>query len=143
MNRHASPLIRSLSWGCLMLCAIAVACKDDDPCDPGQIERNSACYPPAKGGNSAAGGSGGASEAGEGGGSGAATDTPFGSPCADTVGSSDCAGNAPVCADLSPLGQTIMCTQTDCSTGEAHAGVCPSGFTCFAVPGYPSVCVNG
>ena len=130
--------------------SLAVGCKDDDPCDPDQIERNSQCYPPpaaAGTAGKAAGTAGGADSAGgaadAGGGAAPALDTPVGSPCQDTTASSDCGGEAPVCADLSPLGQGVMCTQIDCAEGEANAGACPSGFTCFAVSGYPSVCIKG
>ena len=134
-----------------LLCLGALAsCKDDDPCDPDQIEKNTQCYPlPAAAGtapSSTSGADAGGTDAGgaaEMGGGAAALDTPVGSPCQDTMESSDCGGQAPVCADLSPLGQKVMCTQTDCAEGEANAGACPSGFTCFAVPGYPSVCIQG
>jgi hypothetical protein len=140
----------------LMLALLGLAglasCKDDDPCDPDQIAKNSQCYPlPAAAGtagtapSSAGGADGGGTDAGgaaEMGGAASAIDTTVGTPCQDTMESSDCGGAAPVCADLSPLGQTVMCTQTDCAEGEANAGACPSGFTCFAVPGYPSVCIK-
>ena len=147
--------LQKLGWaqglilGVLGLCGLAVGCKDDDPCDPGQIVKNTQCYPaPAAGGDSSSGGADtGGTDAGgapdtAGGAPGSALETPFGTPCADTTASSDCGGDAPKCADLSPLGQSIMCTQSDCSAGEANAGVCPSGFKCFAVPGYPSVCIK-
>ena len=123
------------------LCTVT-ACVDDDPCDPGQVVKLGQCYPAATaGGSSSSGGSdmAGAPEATAGG--GASTST-FGSACEDSTDSSDCTGDAPVCADLSPLGQDIMCTQLHCADGEANAGVCPSGFMCFAVPGYPSVCIK-
>jgi len=130
--------------GALGLCALVVACKDDDPCDPGQIVQNTQCYPAP--GNGGAPGTGGAESGGEpdvaGGGSSSVAETPFGTPCQDTTGSSDCAGIAPICGDLTKLGQTVMCTQINCSAGEANAGVCPAGFTCFAFPGYPSVCTK-
>jgi hypothetical protein len=128
----------------LGLCGMAVACNDDEPCDPGQVVRNTQCYPaPASGGET---GSGGAQSGGEAGvASGApssAAETPFGTTCHDTADSADCAGVAPICADLTKLGQTVMCTQINCAAGEANAGVCPAGFTCFAFPGYPSVCTK-
>jgi len=124
------------------------ACKDDDPCDPGETERYGQCYPaPAvagSGGNPASGAAGadvgGAADSAAG---ATSVETPFGTECHDAPGSADCGGEAPVCADLSPLGQGVYCTQIDCSEGEANAGVCPTGFTCFAVPGYPSVCIQG
>jgi hypothetical protein len=139
----------------ISLCGIGAAtgCKDDDPCDPGQIEHNSQCYPaPSSGGGGSAGSAGsvtsdaaGAETSGGGdpGPGSEGLETPFGNECADTTGSTDCGGAAPVCADLAPLGQSTFCTQIDCAEGEANAGVCPDGFTCFAVPGYPSVCING
>jgi len=41
----------------LGLCAMLVGCKDDDPCDPGQIVQNTQCYPaPANGGAPGTGG---------------------------------------------------------------------------------------
>ncbi len=125
-------------------------CKDDDPCDPGQVERYGQCYPaPAQGAGGSAGSStdgqagsglGGAEDGAAG---SPAVDTPFGTDCQDQEGSSDCGGEAPVCADLTPLGQSVYCTQIDCAEGEANAGVCPADFTCFAVSGYPSVCIKG
>lgn len=143
------PLILAL----LGLCGLVAGCKDDDPCDPDQTEKNTQCYPPpAAAGtagtapSSAGGADAGGTDAGgapEMGGAAPALDTPVGTPCEDTMASSDCGGEAPVCADLSPLGQPVMCTQRDCAEGEANAGACPSGFTCFAVAGYPSVCIKG
>jgi hypothetical protein len=129
-------------------------CKDDDPCDAGEVERYGQCYPaPSSSGGSAGSGAGGSaaggmagadsSDPGEGAAGAAAVDTPFGTECQDGAASSDCGGAAPVCADLSPLGQSQFCTQIDCAEGEANAGVCPEGFTCFAVSGYPSVCIKG
>jgi hypothetical protein len=135
----------------LYLCGLAGGCKDDDPCDRGQIEKYGQCYPAPAGGGT--GGAGSSASAGTGaedqggatdvelGGSGPTLETPFGSACEDSTGSTDCGGDAPVCADLSPLGQAVMCTQIDCADGEANAGICPEGFTCFAVPSYPSVCI--
>lgn len=125
-------------------------CKDDDPCDPDQIERYGQCYPAP---GPSTGGSGGSASSGmagaetvdpdEGAAGSAAIDTPFGTECHDGTGSSDCGGQAPICADLTPLGQSQYCTQLDCAEGEANAGACPEGFTCFAVSGYPSVCIKG
>lgn len=126
-------------------------CKDDDPCDAGETERYGQCYPvPQAGGGSAGSGSSGLAGAemggrdeGQAGADAAPVDTPFGTECQDDKDSSDCGGAAPVCADLSPLGQSRYCTQINCSEGEANAGVCPEGFTCFAVSGYPSICIKG
>jgi hypothetical protein len=151
MNLQKFALPPGLLLGLLCLSGLASGCIDDDPCDPGQIERSGQCYaPPApSSGGSAAGGSaateagaGGAADAAAGAPGGTALDTPFGSACEDTTSSSDCGGTAPVCADLSPLGQTIMCTQIDCADGEANAGICPDGFQCLVVAGYPSVCIK-
>jgi hypothetical protein len=140
MKQRKFGLARNVILSALPLCCLLAGCKDDDPCDPGQIVKNSQCYPaPAMVGD-AGGAEGGADAAA--GASGAAVDTPFGTPCTDTTASSDCAGLAPVCADLTPLGQSVMCTQINCASGEANAGVCPSTFNCFAPPGYPSVCIK-
>lgn len=148
MNRSSI----SLGQAAVLLCAIGLvgACKDDDPCDPDQTEQNGQCYPAAP---PAAGGSGGSQTSGDAGASlggtaeseagAGAVETPFGTACEDKTDSSDCGGDAPVCADLTPLGQSVYCTQIDCAEGEANAGVCPDGFTCFAVTGYPSVCIKG
>ena len=153
MNLQTFAPSQSLILALLGICGLVAGCKDDDPCDPEQIEMHSQCYPPAASGGTAGSAASAASGTDAGGadaggaaetvGGGAPTlETPIGSPCEDTTASSDCGGEAPVCADLTPLGQTVMCTQTDCAEGEANAGVCPSGFTCFAVPGYPSVCIK-
>jgi hypothetical protein len=143
---RSPALLRALLGGLGLL----AGCTDDDPCDPGQIERYGLCYPAPTDGNGGSGGSsasgmagaevGGAAESAAGAG---AVDTPFGSDCQDETDSSDCGGDAPVCANLTPLGQSVYCTQIDCAEGEEHAGVCPAGFTCFAVSGYPSVCIKG
>lgn len=148
MKLQVLALSQALMLGWLGLGSLATGCKDDDPCDPGQEERATQCYPIATAGTGGAGGSaasaggtdaGGADDAAAG---APALDTPFGTPCEDTVAFSDCAGDAPICADLQQLGQSVMCTQVNCAEGEANAGVCPGGFTCFAVPGYPSVCIK-
>jgi len=144
MKLQKLGLAPGLILGALGLCALAAGCKDDDPCDPGQIVRDGQCYPaPAVGGETGLGGAdaGGQPDAASGAGS-VTVDTPFGSACKDSTDSSDCGGIAPICADLTKLGQSMMCTQIDCSPGEANAGVCPSGFRCFAFPGYPSVCTK-
>ena len=147
MNLHQGGLTRGLILSALGFCTLLAGCKDDDPCDPGQIVKNTQCYPApvAMGGSSGDGGGTAVGDAGApdaAGGEPSATAVAFGMPCADTTASSDCGGDAPVCADLTPLGQSIMCTQVNCSPGEANADVCPSGFNCFAVPGYPSVCIK-
>ena len=156
MKLRKFVLTPGLLLGLLGLCGTNAGCKDDDPCDPGQIEKNGQCYPAPASGGTASGegggaGAGGAADNGEADGGvgkaaagapGASLNTPVGTPCLDTTASSDCGGDAPVCADLSPLGQSVMCTQLDCAAGEANAGACPSGFTCFQAPGYPSVCIK-
>jgi len=149
MKLQVHALSLALMLGLLGLGGLVAGCKDDSPCDPGQEERNSQCYPVATGGAGGAGSTGGtaaggtdAAGAADAAAGAAAVETAFGTECADTAGSSDCGGEAPLCADLTPLGQTVMCTQINCAEGEANAGVCPSGFTCFAVPGHPSVCIK-
>ena len=144
MKLHQASLARGLVLSALGLSCLLASCKDDDPCDPGQVVKNSQCYPaPASvGGSAADAGETPAAGAGEAGGAPSSAASAFGAPCADTTASSDCGGDAPVCADLSPLGQSVMCTQIHCSPGEVNAGACPSGFNCFAVPGYPSVCIK-
>lgn len=143
MNPKKLAPARALLLTLLAACSLT-ACVDDDPCDPGQVVKLGQCYPKAmSSGGSSSGGTdmGGAPEV-TAGAPGGSSDATFGSPCEDTTDSSDCGEDAPVCADLSPLGQDIMCTQLDCAEGEANAGVCPSGFTCFAVSGYPSLCIR-
>jgi hypothetical protein len=134
---------QSLILGALGVCAMSVGCKDDDPCDPGQIVQNSQCYPAPVGGGETGGSDAGGEPDTAGGAPSGDLNTPFGAACEDTTASSDCGGEAPLCADLTQLGQSVMCTQRDCSAGEENAGVCPAGFTCFAFPGYPSVCTKG
>jgi hypothetical protein len=146
MKLRISGLARSVILSALSLGCLVAGCKDDDPCDPGQIVKNSQCYPAPATGGTASGGDGGtdadAAPDAAAGAPGAALDTPFGTPCTDTTASSDCGGVAPVCADLTPLGQAVMCTQINCGAGEANASACPSTFNCFAPPGYPSVCIK-
>ena len=150
MKLQKRGLLSALMLSALGVCGLLLGCTDDDPCDSGQIEKNSQCYPPpasagktgsAGGESGGAGGAGGEPDAAAGAPSGA-LDTPFGTACQDNKASSDCGGVAPVCADLTKLGQTMMCTQLNCAAGEANAGACPEGFTCFAFPGYPSVCTK-
>jgi hypothetical protein len=152
MKLQKLPLAQCLLLGLLSLAGLAAGCKDDDPCDPEQLEQDGQCYPvPVSAGGSSSGAAGAADGGADEGDAAVTTagapsgglDTPVGTPCEDTTASSDCGGDAPVCADLTPLGQSIMCTQIDCATGETNEAACPSGFTCFAVPGYPSVCIAG
>jgi hypothetical protein len=122
--------------GCFGVALGANACKDDDPCDANQEESEGLCYDVAMGGTSAAPGTAGTSpDAGAD--AAAVIGADFGTPCADTVSSSDCGGNAPLCAPF-PAGS--VCTQTSCQAGEVNAGVCPEGWQCVTYPGNPSVC---
>ena len=138
--------LQGFALGLLAISGLLFGCKDDNPCDPGQVEKFSQCYPAAAGAGGSSGGAAPAPDAGDigdaGGAPSAGLNTEFGTACLDTTAFSDCGGMAPICADLTPLGQSKMCTQLNCNTGEANAGVCPSTFTCFAVPGYPSVCIK-
>jgi len=126
------------SWAMLLL--VSFACKDDDPCDPGQVESQAASCSPASAGSAGMAGSAG-SAGDEPADSGAAADGEFvvGQPCTDTAGSSDCGGDAPICAAL-PSGSA--CTQIMCLEGEANAGACPADWPCTEIPGYPSTCLN-
>jgi hypothetical protein len=151
MKLQKFSLASGLGLGWLGLCGLAAGCKDGDPCDPGQTEKGGQCYPVLASGGTTSGDSSGAAEGGladtiagapSAGAPSAALDTAVGTPCQDTTESSDCGGRAPVCADLSPLGQSVMCTLLDCAAGEANAGACPGGFSCFVVPGYPSLCTK-
>src|SRR4051812_39642452 len=82
------------------------ACKDNDPCDPGQEERLALCYAVAQAGANGAQGASGSgasldarSDAGaDAPAAPAALDTDFGTHCSDTTASSDCGGRAPLCA---------------------------------------------
>jgi hypothetical protein len=124
------------------LLLVPLACKDDDPCDPDQEERNAnACYPTMAGSAGASGSAGTSGNPGDGPDSGAPADEGFvvGQPCADTAASSDCGGAAPICAAL-PSGSA--CTQILCLEGEPNAGACPADWPCTEIPGYPSTCLN-
>lgn len=139
-------------WGAAVVCGVGLlwpglACKDDEPCDPGQEERSAgACFPMAMGASGAAGSPGAAGTQGSGddpdagagaGGAPPAVDAEVGQPCADTTGSSDCGGRAPICAPF-PAGST--CTQILCQDGEPNAGVCPADAPCVTFGSNPSVC---
>ena len=137
--------LASLAWVAASL-ALA-ACKDDSPCDEGQVARLNSCYPaPAAGAAGQAGSSGEAGAPGDeadtdAGDSGAAAPTQFviGQPCTDPDTSSDCGGGAPVCAPL-PAGPA--CTQILCQEGEPNAGVCPSDWPCLVFGTNPSACLK-
>jgi hypothetical protein len=139
-----------LSWSLALW--LALACKDDDPCDPGQEERSAgACFPIMMAGNAGqqgeagtdgGGGTGGPGEEADAGGDGAAEAPPaaeaeVGQPCSDTTASSDCGAPAPICA---PFPAGAACTQILCLDGEPNAGVCPANAPCITPPGNPSVC---
>ena len=129
---------RRARWlGAALLFGLWLGCKDEDPCDPGQVlRRANACYTPtpdppgpdempdAGAGDSGPSGAGGFA---------------IGQPCADTTGSSDCGGAAPICA---PLPAGAACTQILCLDGEANAGICPAAWPCTELPGYPSTCLE-
>jgi hypothetical protein len=134
----------------MALLGFSLSCTDDSPCDEGQFERNAGCYPVAAAGSGQAGGSGmGAGGAANGldgglgsdGGDPVGVQAEVGQPCADTTASSDCGGNAPICA---PLPSGTACTQILCLEGEPNAGACPTGWTCVQARPMPdpSVCLN-
>lgn len=110
--------------------ALLLGCRDDDPCDPGQVYKDSNCLPipTGTGGSTAMPGSGGA------GGTGSEA-SQFGKTCATA---DDCGGDAPVCG----APQLPICTQVLCAAGEANEGVCPPAWQCLTVAPNPSVCVN-
>jgi len=118
-----------------------LGCWDSDPCDPGQVFRAGACFPNTSGaaGSSGSGGAASGGEAGAEPAAGAAavgTESTWRKACTTDA---DCGGDSPLCA-TSPLN---YCTNINCSEGEANAGICPMGWTCFAASnGNPSACVN-
>jgi len=128
-----------LSFGLLGL--VPLACKDTDPCDPGQEATGIGCFPIKSDGGSA-GKSSAAVEAGaDAGGAGSGVE-PWGNPDA-TWGShcdtnKDCGPDAPICA-TAPFN---YCSQIDCQDGEANAGVCPDTWTCFKFEPYPAICTD-
>jgi hypothetical protein len=131
------------------LVSLLLGCKDDSPCDPGQELLDGACVPIAAAGSSGSGSAGaeGGITDGADGGIGTETGVPagvqaeVGDPCEDTTASSDCGGNAPICA---PLPSGTACTQILCLEGEVNAGSCPTGWTCLQARPMPdpSVCLN-
>ena len=140
-------------WGVALLW-LGLSCKDEDPCDPGFVERGAAaCYPIPMGGTGGTpGGAGSAGTAGaagttdvgdqpDAGDSGAApppaVEAEVGDPCTDIVASSDCGGAAPICGDF-PGG--AKCTQINCMDGEANAGACPATAPCINTPMGTTVC---
>jgi len=135
----------------LLLTAVVLlpfGCKDDSPCDPGEVAVGTACFrAPAP----EAAGSGGADDSQPGAagmGGEPAAEMPVGNP--DATFGTHCDSNAD-CGNDAPLCDSKMfhyCLQTDCLDGEEHAGVCPPGWICVP-PGetadgttYPSACIN-
>ena len=120
---------------------VGVGCWPARPCDPGQRVVEDQCEAPPAAAAAAPGDAGdsgaevgdsssGAHEGGE-----AAVATTFGRTCTTAA---ECAGgDAPVCG----APQVPVCTQTDCLPGQAHAGVCPTGWMCFDYGG-GSVCLE-
>jgi hypothetical protein len=141
-------------WG-MALVWLGLSCKDDEPCDPGFVERGaSACYPVATGGSGGSPGGGGSAgdpgtagttdvgEQPDAGDSGAAAPPPVeaevGQTCTDTANHSDCGGAAPICA---PLPSGTVCTQILCLDGETNAGACPADAPCIPTGATtPSIC---
>lgn len=146
MKHRRIVLVASVA---LFAAALGPACDAKDPCGEGLYELPSyRCgdIPAVPEGGAAetstaeaAAGDAGDGEGGEGGEAGEAAAPPaptnFGKPCAAMA---ECGGDAPICA----APQLPYCTQKDCKAGEANAGVCPAGFTCIKVPGYPSGCMK-
>lgn len=111
--------------------AALAACEDDSPCDPGQVYRNSACYPAptATGGSTGNPGDGAAGET-------SGETSQFGKSC---TSQDECGGDAPICG----APQLPMCTQINCAEGEANAGACPPDWMCISPGGStPSACVK-
>ncbi|HVY27876.1 MAG TPA: hypothetical protein VHB79_15075 [Polyangiaceae bacterium] len=114
---------------------LPLACKDTDPCDPGQEIKGTGCFPIMSSDTGSTGDAG--ADAG-----GAAGVEPWGNPDA-TWGShcdrnKDCGPDAPICA-TAPFN---YCSQIDCQDGEANAGVCPDTWTCFKFEPYPAICTD-
>jgi hypothetical protein len=136
--RRVRRWMEYVSWSALLALQ---ACWDDDPCDPGQLFTDGACFdPPAGAGGPSNGGHPGANAgAGGDGGAGGVTapvESSWGVTCSVPE---ECVGDSPLCAPA-PLG---YCTNIDCAPGEANAGICPPGWTCFpAGNGNPSACLN-
>ena len=125
MTRDAETTRRRAGHWRFLWCAamlLAVACKDDEPCDDDQESVGTSCFAKA----TDAGGTGGSPEVPE---------VPFGTPCQTN---DDCGAPAPVCA-TDPL---FYCSQIECQEGEANEGACPEGWRCFKYLDNPSACVN-
>jgi hypothetical protein len=140
-------LVRLILGAAVGALALASACKDDSPCEEGQrAALGNSCYPPPP--VSAAAGSAGTAatlpDGADAGGDSAApaaegVSAEVGQPCTDTANSTDCGGNAPICAPL-PAGPA--CTQILCLEGELNAGACPADWPCLAIAPNPSACLK-
>lgn len=129
-----------------LLGLLPLACKDTDPCDPGQEIKSTGCFPVKPSGSA---GKGSVSNGGEpsaeagasagGAGSGVEPwgnpDATWGSPCEHNA---ECGPDAPICA-TAPFN---YCSQIDCQDGEANAGVCPDTWVCFKFEPYPAICTD-
>jgi hypothetical protein len=137
----------------LGLLAASFGCKDEEPCDEGQVAIGTGCYEepepePAQGGGPAEGGgpnqgsAAAAGATGEGGWPGGIEppgnpDAMFSSPCTTNR---DCSEAAPIC--LVPPGPEY-CSQIDCLEGEVNEGSCPDGWICFQLNAETrSACLN-
>lgn len=139
MNRD-SFLSSTLSGRAAMSAVLGLAllwplgCKDESPCDDGQVSIGTACFAkeaPGAGGESSEppAGAAGAAPSGN-------PDATFRTPCQKDE---DCGGDAPVCA-TDPL---FYCSQLECLEGEANAGACPSDWQCIKLDEQtPSACVD-
>lgn len=145
MSIRIFSFARTLCLSGLGVLSSTVSCKDDSPCDPGEVYRNAGCYPAAPVGGSAGTGAAGDIAGGPSvevdSGAPAVFQAAVGDPCADTTASTDCGGDAPICA---PLPSGTACTQILCLPGEANAGACPTDWKCLQARPLPdpSVCLK-
>jgi hypothetical protein len=128
---------------------VVQACWAKDPCGEGLVlQHEGMCIAaivadaaaeaaPAAPATDAGDGEGGGDAAGDGPAPAAEAAPPssFGKTCAAMT---DCSGDAPICG----APNLPYCTQINCQPGEANAGACPAGYTCFTAPGYPSACLR-
>jgi hypothetical protein len=144
MNQQLSKYRLFLTLPLLAVPCLPLACRDGDPCDPGQDLIGTFCYDHASGGAASGGATSdagaaqaeaGANEGGAPQESGNNPNATFGTPCTDV---SQCGGPAPICVPA-PLN---YCSQLDCHDGEANAGVCPAKWTCYKYLDNPWTCVN-
>jgi hypothetical protein len=128
----------------LFASALSLACKDDSPCDSGEVSIGTGCFAAPTGGSG--GGSvaepvGGSTEGGEPSVPVGNPDATFGTPCATDA---DCGGDAPLCDNK----VFNYCLQTDCAEGEPNEGVCPAGWVCVPkgedpqTGPHPSACID-